>query len=67
MLLYQEYEQTLKKFRKHNLDNMESLHKLEAKRKEMEKRSNCDLATGLLNKKAFQYEVEVYLKAVKKR
>ena len=61
MLLYQEYEQTLKKFRKHNLDNMESLHKLEAKRKEMEKRSNCDLATGLLNKKAFQYEVEAYL------
>ena len=61
MILYAEYEQVLKTFRRQNLENVESLQKLEARKREMEKRSKCDLATGLLNKKAFQYEVEKHL------
>ena len=61
MILYAEYEQILKTFRRQNLENVESLQKLEVHKREMEKRSKCDLATGLLNKKAFQYEVEQYL------
>lgn len=61
MILYEEYEQILKTFRGQNLENVESLQKLETKKRELEKRSKCDLATGLLNKAAFQYEVEQYL------
>lgn len=61
MILYAEFEQVLKTFRRQNLENVESLQKLEVRKREMEKRSKCDLATGLLNKKAFQYEVEQYL------
>ena len=61
MMVYQEYEEILQKFRKQNLGNIVSLQKLEMKKSELEKRSKCDLATGLLNKKAFQMEVENYL------
>lgn len=61
MDLYDEYEQVLKAFRRQNLENVESIQKLEMKKIRMERRSKCDLATGLLNKKAFQYEVEQYL------
>lgn len=61
MILYNEYEQVNKTFRRQNLENVESIQKLEMKKTQMERRSKCDLATGLLNKKAFQYEVEQYL------
>lgn len=61
MTLQQEYERTLKEFKQQNLSNIESLQELERQRKEFEFRSKCDLATGLLNKDTFQYEVENYL------
>lgn len=61
MILYEEYTQVWKNFRRQNMENIESLQKLETKKREWERRSKCDLATGLLNKKAFQYEVEQYL------
>lgn len=61
MILYQEYEDILQKFRKQNLGNIVNLQKLEVKKNELEKRSKCDLVTGLLNKKAFRQEVEKYL------
>lgn len=56
--LHEEYRQMLYDFQKKNLDNLDSMQKLEAEKREFERRSKCDLATGLLNKKAFCYEVE---------
>lgn len=61
MDLQREYEDTLKKFKRQNLANIESLQETEKIREEFEIRSKCDLATGLLNKATFQYEVETYL------
>ncbi len=61
MILYQEYEETLKVFRRQNLENIEQLKNLEMQRWEAEKRSKFDSVTGLLNKKAFQQEIELYL------
>lgn len=61
MDLQQEYERTLKQFKRQNLANIESLQETEKQRAEFETRSKCDLATGLLNKSTFQYEVEAYL------
>ena len=61
IVLYQEHEKSLKQFRKQNLDNIESLQQMEIQKREYEKKSRCDLITGLLNKKAFQQEVEQYL------
>lgn len=61
MNLQQEYERTLKLFKQRNLVNIESLQELERQRQEFEFRSKCDLATGLLNKDTFRYEVENYL------
>ncbi len=61
MTLQQEYERTLKEFKQQNLSNIESLQELERQRQEFEFRSKCDLATGLLNKDTFRYEVENYL------
>lgn len=59
----QEYERTLKLFRKQNLAHIESLQEIEEERQEFEIKSRCDLATGLLNKQTFEYEVEHYLEA----
>lgn len=61
MTLQHEYECTIKEFKQRNLSNIESLQELEGQRNEFEFRSKCDLATGLLNKDSFQYEVESYL------
>lgn len=61
MILQQEYERTLKEFKKQNLSNIGDLQELEAQRQEFEFRSKCDLATGLLNKETFRFEVENYL------
>lgn len=61
MALQQEYECTLQKFKQQNLSNIENLQELEKQRQEFEFRSKCDLATGLLNKDTFRYEVESYL------
>ena len=56
--LHEKYRQMLCDFQKKNLDNMDSMQKLEEEKREFERRSKCDLATGLLNKKAFCYDVE---------
>ncbi len=61
MTVQQEYERTLKEFKRQNLSNIESLQELEKQRKEFELKSKCDLATGLLNKDTFRYETESYL------
>lgn len=61
MTLQQEYERTLKEFKQQNLSNIDDLQELEAQRQEFEFRSKCDLATGLLNKDTFRFEVENYL------
>lgn len=61
MILQQECEHTLQEFRQQNLSNAENLQELEKQRQEFEFRSKCDLATGLLNKDTFRYEVEHYL------
>ncbi len=61
MAVQQEYEKTIKSFKRQTLSNIESLQELEKKRQELERRSKCDLATGLLNKEAFRFEVEMYL------
>lgn len=61
MELRQEYESSMREFRLENLANIEKLQKLAEQREEMEFRSKCDLATGLLNKGAFEYEAERYL------
>lgn len=61
MTIQREYERTLKKFKKQNLSNIESLQELEKQRQEFERRSKCDLATGLLNKDTFRFEIENYL------
>lgn len=57
----QEYDRTLQIFKRQNLDTIENLQELERQQLEFEIRSKCDLATGLLNKQALQYEVEAYL------
>ncbi len=59
--MVQEHADTLKSFRRKNLLNIENLQELEKRRLEFEIKSKCDLVTGLLNKKAFQQEVEEYL------
>lgn len=58
VVLHERYQSLLLKFQKKNLENMESMQKLEEQKQEFERRSKCDLATGLLNKKAFCHEVE---------
>ena len=58
IMVHTRYEELLAEFRKKNLQNMDSMQKLEEQKREFERRSHCDLATGLLNKKAFRYEVE---------
>lgn len=61
MTLQQEYERTIKEFKQQNLSSIEDLQVLEAQRQEFEFRSKCDLATGLLNKDTFRFDVETYL------
>ena len=61
MELQQEYERTVRSFKRQNLRNIESLQELESQRQEFEFRSKCDLTTGLLNKDTFRFEVENYL------
>ena len=61
MTLQQEYERALLEFKRANLDNVESLQVLEEQRQEFERRSKCDLATGVFNKETFRYEAEQYL------
>ena len=56
--LHAQYEALLTEFRRKNLENMASMQKLEEQKREFERRSRHDLATGLLNKKAFRHEVE---------
>jgi len=56
--VHTQYEEHLAEFRKKNLANMDSMQKLEEQKREFERRSRHDLATGLLNKKAFRHEVE---------
>lgn len=56
--LHAQYEALLIEFRRKNLGNMASMQKLEEQKREFEHRSRHDLATGLLNKKAFRHEVE---------
>lgn len=56
--LHTQYEALLSEFRRKNLENMASMQKLEEQKREFERRSRHDLATGLLNKKAFRHEVE---------
>ena len=58
VILHEQHREMLLEFQKKNLDNMDSMQKLEEEKREFERRSKCDLATGLLNKKAFCYEVE---------
>lgn len=61
MAVQQEYESAIKSFKRQTISNIESLQELEKQREEFEMRSRCDLATGLLNKETFQFEVERYL------
>ena len=61
MELQQEYERAMRSFKRQNLRHIESLQELESQRQEFEFRSKCDLATGLLNKDTFRFEVENYL------
>lgn len=56
--IYFAYETVLKKLRKNKIENMSSMQKVEEQKREFERRSRHDLATGLLNKKAFRYEAE---------
>lgn len=56
--LYEQYEELLKELRRKKLENMSSMQKVEEQKREFERRSRHDLATGLLNKKAFRYDVE---------
>lgn len=56
--VHAQYEELLAEFRKKNLQNMDSMQKLEEQKREFERRSRHDLATGLLNKKAFRHDVE---------
>lgn len=56
--IYFEYEALLKKLRRKKIENMSSMQKVEEQKREFERRSRHDLATGLLNKKAFRHEVE---------
>jgi len=56
--VHAQYEALLADFRRKNLENMASMQKLEEQKREFERRSRCDLATGLLNKNAFRHEVE---------
>lgn len=59
--LRREYEGAMQKFKQQNLANIENWWELEKQRLEFEYRSKCDLATGLLNRDAFRFEVENYL------
>lgn len=61
MSIQQEYDQVLGEFRRQSMSNIENLQELERQKQEFEFRSKCDLATGLLNKETFRYEVETYL------
>lgn len=58
VILHEKYRQMLLDFQKKNLENMDSMQRLEEEKREFERRSKCDLATGLLNKKTFCHEVE---------
>jgi len=58
IILHAQYEELLEEFRRKNLSNMDSMQKLEEQKREFERRSRHDLATGLLNKKAFRSDVE---------
>ena len=58
VLLHEQHRRMLLDFQKKNLENMDSMQKLEEQKREFERRSKCDLATGLLNKKAFCHDVE---------
>ena len=61
IMLYFDYETLLKQLKKKNLENMSSMQKVEEQKREFERRSRHDLATGLLNKKAFRHEAEKQL------
>lgn len=56
--LHARYEELLAEFCKKNLLHMDSMQKVQEQKEEFERRSRCDLATGLLNKKAFSHDVE---------
>ncbi len=56
--IYFEYEALLKRLRKKKLEHMSGMQKVEEQKREFERRSRHDLATGLLNKKAFRHDVE---------
>lgn len=58
VILHDQHRQMLLEFQRNNLKSMEGMQKLEEQKHEFERRSKCDLATGLLNKKAFYHEVE---------
>lgn len=58
VMVHEQYEHALAEFQKKNLENMASMQKLEEQKREFERRSRYDLATGLLNKKAFRHDVE---------
>ncbi len=55
---HDQYERALLEFQKENLENIDGMQKLEAQKREFERRSRSDMATGLLNKKAFRHDVE---------
>lgn len=56
--LHAQYEALMIEFRRKNLKNVAGMQKLEEQKREFERRSMHDLATGLLNKKAFCHKVE---------
>lgn len=58
ILLHEQYEEALIALQRENLKNIDGMQKVEEQRREFERRSRCDLATGLLNKKAFRSDVE---------
>lgn len=58
IVLHEQYEKALHQLQRENLENVDGLQRLEEQKREFERRSICDLATGLLNKKAFRHEVE---------
>lgn len=59
--VYTGYEELLTEFCRKNLQNIGGMQQLEEQKHEFERRSRCDLTTGLLNKKAFQSDVEMCL------
>lgn len=59
--MQQEYINTLRNFKRQNIDKIGNLQELERQQLEFEMKSKSDLATGLLNKENFRYAVETYL------